>query len=94
MVRVLENNKQEFDCNSFQFTVSMYMSLNVIIDDGYHGIRDADDVCQKWFSLGPSDDGLVVRTGDGDAISDTIYGSETSASSLIRNGVEHLVKHC
>lgn len=90
MIRVLKRNESEFACADFQFTVSMYQTLNVELDDGFHGIRDAKNNVRKWFTLSPMDNELVLRIGKGCDILDEYTSSQKHAAELIRLGIRHL----
>jgi len=90
MTRVLTENESEFDNVSLQFTVSMYMQLNVIVGDGFHRVRGAEQEDQAWFTLGPHDGGLVLRQGIGFELRHEVCLSEDGARDLIRQGIEHV----
>lgn len=90
MTRILTKNEREFDNGRFQFTVSMHMQLNVIVDDGFHGCRGPEELDRKWFTLGPHDDGLILRLGDGSEIKNEAVMPEQAATELIRQGIRHI----
>ncbi|MDY0167914.1 MAG: hypothetical protein RBS80_15305 [Thermoguttaceae bacterium] len=90
MTRVLTDNEREFDNGQFQFTVSMCSQLNVIVDDGFHGIRKPEQEEHKWFTLGPYDDGVILRLGDGTDILNEVVMREEEVTDLIRQGIRHI----
>lgn len=90
MIRVLSNHESEFSDSDLQFTVSMYMSLNVILDDRHVGIRGPEHLDQKWFTLGPNEDDLILRLGNGAEVVQESVRPEIDAAELIQTGIRHI----
>jgi|GEM_PF-3631058 len=90
LVRVLAKNEREFDRDEFQFTVSMYTRLNVMLDDGYRGIRGPEHNDYNWFTLGASEEEVRLCIGNGSVVLGTRSAPEEFAAALIRAGIRHL----
>ncbi|QDT95371.1 hypothetical protein [Gimesia aquarii] len=88
MIRVLTDNESEFQNGHYQFSVGMYIQLNVELDDGHDELAD-----HNYFTLGPTDDDdLVLRLGNKSGILETKILPEDKVTELIRSGINHLSK--
>lgn len=67
----------------------MGVRLNVIINDGFHGIR-SDWAPGKWFTLWPGRETLTLQVGERGCLLFERTAREENAGDLIREGTAEI----
>ncbi len=90
LVALLNDLRDLLQPQKFKYTVSMYVSVNVVLDDGRDGIETS--LPEKWFSFEATADEYVVRTGSSERLLTEVIATSEKIKSAMAGAIEFLTQ--